>query len=164
MNAAAGPFPLHTPRLVIGRDCWANLALAADPLLDDRLAIFQHGAGFATLQAYLDRPALDSAPGVVLAARTPAGGEVGAVEITEDNIFYFVRTPYRRTGHGAEMVAAVCAPPVMHWLGVSRLRARIVRGNLASVAIAERAGFRFVGAFVHGRPGQTYLQFERRFD
>lgn len=73
-----------------------------------------------------------------------SGDLVGSIWLSGRMIAYSVRKKMRRRGYGSEAVAAFSSR-LLEEPGVDRLYAVIARENIASKALAERAGYRFAG-------------------
>jgi RimJ/RimL family protein N-acetyltransferase len=79
-----------------------------------------------------------------LVAHSPEDDIVGWLEISKGNVGYIVDPRYWNSGVASEMVQAVIQyyAPI---LGLTDLRASILRENTASIRVVEKNGFRFDG-------------------
>jgi RimJ/RimL family protein N-acetyltransferase len=100
----------------------------------------------------------------LLFAATDAGsGEVvGCVHLIGDHLSYFVAPAHWGQGYGGAMVAAFMARHA-GWERRDAIYTTVVRENLASRRILEKAGFRFAGVFnarsgAHA-PDRTMLEY-----
>jgi RimJ/RimL family protein N-acetyltransferase len=81
---------------------------------------------------------------ISLCAESSEHGIVGWIHISETSLGYVVNPRFWGMGYGLEMVRAFCD----HYpaqLGLSSVNAVVLRENVASRRIVERAGFRFEG-------------------
>jgi RimJ/RimL family protein N-acetyltransferase len=127
-------------------------AIAAEPRVAHQLWVGLPGR----LRAELARPG--QVPGALrLCARAADGAVIGFVQCVGGQLSYFIRPDAWGQGLGSEMVEAVCALPAMRQ---AVIRAEVMRENLASRRILERAGFRYVSMFLRpwtGRPGRATM-------
>ncbi|MEO6788745.1 MAG: GNAT family N-acetyltransferase [Chthoniobacteraceae bacterium] len=85
-------------------------------------------------------------------ARERGSGRVtGAVQFAGDNLGFFVSPDAWGQGYGREMVLA-CCERLPARLGLTELEATVMRENVASRRILERAGFAFAGLHTEPRP------------
>jgi len=89
---------------------------------------------------------------------------VGCVQFRATHVSYFVGPAYWHQGYGDEMVNA-CCQHLPQRLGLSVWQAVVVRENMASRRILERAGFAFSGLAQQPRTGRagavTVLHYQR---
>ena len=101
---------------------------------------------------------------VVAAACRHTSVVIGCVQLTPSRLSYFVARPFWNRGYGREMVLA-CCQFLPQRLGILALEAVVLRENMASRRILERAGFDFMGLATQersDRPGSAMVLHYRR--
>jgi RimJ/RimL family protein N-acetyltransferase len=155
--------PVPGPRLPLvltacsEADADALEAIAADPRVAQQLWVGRPGRLWAA------GPRPGQAPDTLrLCLRAADGAVLGLVQCIGGQLSYFLHPDAWGQGLGAEMVAAACTLPALR---LTRIRAEVIRENLASRRILEHTGFRFAAIYQRawsGRPGRVaMLVYER---
>jgi RimJ/RimL family protein N-acetyltransferase len=121
-------------------------------------------------QTYLARPAAlrrqplieasfarraEAGASVLVACRKSEGDVVGGIHVWDGCLSYFIAAEHWARGYGGEMVETYCR---LVWpeIGAGLLEAHVLRENVASRRILERAGFRFAGLYPQALPAAPF--------